>query len=78
MNSTNVISRLTDQPALDAIATPLSGAIRVGYESAGIAGQQAKNAMHSVWLGHRLHPVFTDVPLGAWIRRDSCLTSSRR
>jgi nitrite reductase/ring-hydroxylating ferredoxin subunit/uncharacterized membrane protein len=22
--------------------------------------------MHGVWLGHPLHPVFTDVPLGAW------------
>jgi nitrite reductase/ring-hydroxylating ferredoxin subunit/uncharacterized membrane protein len=22
--------------------------------------------MHGVWLGHPLHPVFTDVPIGAW------------
>jgi nitrite reductase/ring-hydroxylating ferredoxin subunit/uncharacterized membrane protein len=22
--------------------------------------------MHGVWLGHPLHPVFTDLPLGAW------------
>ena len=77
MDSTNAISRLTDQPALDAIATPLSGAIRGAYESAGIAGQQAKNAMHGVWLGHPLHPVFTDVH-SVRGRRDSCLTSSRR
>jgi hypothetical protein len=28
MDSTNALSRLTDQPALDAVATPLSQAIR--------------------------------------------------
>jgi hypothetical protein len=22
--------------------------------------------LHGVWLGHPLHPVFTDLPLGAW------------
>jgi len=33
---------------------------------AGPVGQQAKNAMHGVWLRHPLHPVFTDVPIGAW------------
>ena len=36
------------------------------YDSAGPAGQVAKNAMHGVWLGHPLHPVLTDLPLGAW------------
>src|SRR5438552_12444259 len=66
MDSTNALSRLTDQPVLDDVAAPLSQAIRVAYDSAGPAGQQAKNAMHGVWLGHPLHPVFTDLPLGAW------------
>lgn len=66
MESTNVISRLTDQPVLDAVAEPLSHAIRHAYESAGPAGQRAKNALHGVWLGHPLHPVFTDLPVGAW------------
>jgi nitrite reductase/ring-hydroxylating ferredoxin subunit/uncharacterized membrane protein len=66
MNETNALSRLTDQPVLDAVAAPLSQGIRAVYESAGPAGQRAKNAMHGVWLGHPLHPVFTDLPLGAW------------
>ena len=66
MDSTNALSRLTDQPALDSVATPLSQAIRGAYELAGPAGQRAKNALHGVWLGHPLHPVFTDLPLGAW------------
>ena len=66
MNTTNAIARLTDQPALDKIAQPLSTAVRTAYEAGGAVGQQVKDAMHGVWLGHPLHPVFTDVPLGAW------------
>jgi nitrite reductase/ring-hydroxylating ferredoxin subunit/uncharacterized membrane protein len=29
-------------------------------------GRMAKNALHGVWLGHPIHPVLTDVPIGAW------------
>jgi nitrite reductase/ring-hydroxylating ferredoxin subunit len=66
MDGTNALVAITDQPALDAVAKPLSQAIRNGYRAAGAAGQRAKNAAHGVWLGHPLHPVFTDLPLGAW------------
>jgi len=55
-----------DQPALDRVAEPLSRAVRGAYELAGPGGQRAKNALHGVWLRHPLHPVFTDLPLGAW------------
>jgi nitrite reductase/ring-hydroxylating ferredoxin subunit len=55
-----------ENPAIDQVAEPLSKAIRGAYEAAGPAGQRAKNALHGVWLGHPLHPVFTDVPIGAW------------
>ena len=66
MDGTNALSRLTDQPNLDPVAEPLSRAIRSAYDLAGPVGQQAKNAVHGVWLRHPLHPVFTDVPIGAW------------
>jgi nitrite reductase/ring-hydroxylating ferredoxin subunit len=66
MSTTNALTRLADQPALDGIANRLSGAVREAYEAAGPAGSTAKNAMHGVWLGHPLHPVFTDIPVGAW------------
>jgi nitrite reductase/ring-hydroxylating ferredoxin subunit/uncharacterized membrane protein len=66
MDTANAIARLTDQPALDKIAQPLSKAVRGAYEAGGPVGQRAKDAVHGVWLGHPLHPVFTDVPLGAW------------
>jgi len=60
------LTRITDSPSLDRIAEPLSRGVRGAYQAAGPAGQQAKNAAHGVWLGHPLHPVFTDIPIGAW------------
>jgi nitrite reductase/ring-hydroxylating ferredoxin subunit/uncharacterized membrane protein len=66
MSRTEDLVKAVDFPALDRVAEPLSKAVRGAYESAGPIGQQAKNALHGVWLGHPLHPVFTDVPIGAW------------
>ena len=66
MDGTNLVPRLLDQPALDAIADPLSRAVKGAYAAGGDAGQRAKNFAHGVWLAHPLHPVFTDIPIGAW------------
>jgi nitrite reductase/ring-hydroxylating ferredoxin subunit/uncharacterized membrane protein len=66
MDATNALLKVVDQPALDVVAKPLSQAVRRAYQAGGEAGQRAKNTMHGVWLGHPLHPVFTDLPLGAW------------
>jgi nitrite reductase/ring-hydroxylating ferredoxin subunit/uncharacterized membrane protein len=62
----NTLMQAVDNPAIDRIAEPLGKAIRGAYEAAGPVGQRAKNTVHGVWLGHPLHPVVTDVPLGAW------------
>jgi nitrite reductase/ring-hydroxylating ferredoxin subunit/uncharacterized membrane protein len=66
MGTTNALTLAVDQPALDAIADPLSKAVRGLYEAGGPIGARAKNFLHGVWLEHPLHPVFTDVPVGAW------------
>ena len=29
-------------------------------------GKPIENALHGVWMGHPLHPVLTDIPVGAW------------
>ncbi len=62
----NTLMQAVHNPAIDRVAEPLSKVVRSAYDAAGPAGQRAKNALHGVWLGHPLHPVFTDVPLGAW------------
>ena len=65
MAQTN-LEAVADQPWLDSVGKPLSEAVRALFKNAGPAGQTAKNALHGVWLGHPLHPVLTDVPIGAW------------
>ena len=66
MSSTEDVVKAVDFQALDRVAEPLSKAVRGAYAAAGPAGARAKNTLHGVWLGHPLHPVFTDVPIGAW------------
>jgi nitrite reductase/ring-hydroxylating ferredoxin subunit/uncharacterized membrane protein len=66
MMGTNALIAAADQPALDQIAEPLGQAVRNAFEAGGPVGRQAKDALHGVWLGHPLHPVLTDVPIGAW------------
>jgi nitrite reductase/ring-hydroxylating ferredoxin subunit len=66
MAMTNALIDALDRPALDAAAEPLRDAVRSTYEAAGTPGERLKNALHGVWLQHPLHPVFTDIPIGAW------------
>jgi nitrite reductase/ring-hydroxylating ferredoxin subunit/uncharacterized membrane protein len=44
----------------------LQGAIAAVFQAGGAAGGAVKNALHGTWLGHPLHAVLTDVPVGAW------------
>src|SRR3989475_8305888 len=65
MDTTTALVQMADQPALDVVAEPLADAIKSAYSTAGSAGQSIKKPVHGVWLGHPLHPAFTDIPLGA-------------
>jgi nitrite reductase/ring-hydroxylating ferredoxin subunit/uncharacterized membrane protein len=60
------LDKLGQQAWLDPVAEPLTAAVHQAYEAGGETGRALKNAAHGVWLGHPLHPVFTDVPLGSW------------
>lgn len=60
------LARIAAQPELDEIANPLSDAVRAAYRNAGSIGGALKDALHGVWLNHPLHPVLTDIPIGAW------------
>jgi len=44
-------------PVVKAVRSIVNGALKP---------QQVRDALHGVWLGHPLHPVLTDVPIGAW------------
>ncbi|HVW87535.1 MAG TPA: Rieske 2Fe-2S domain-containing protein, partial [Bryobacteraceae bacterium] len=48
------------------IEEPVQSAVSQAFESAGDAGKKVQNALNGTWLGHPLHPVLTDIPIGAW------------
>jgi nitrite reductase/ring-hydroxylating ferredoxin subunit len=80
MEAKTLLATVADQPALDAIAKPLSRAVRQMYDRGGRVGARAKDEMHGVWLGHPLHPVLTDLPIGAWtaaLAIDACANGDR-
>src|SRR4051812_36562955 len=56
-----VVDRLENASPLD----PVVKAVR-GIVNAALRPQALRDALHGVWLGHPLHPVLTDVPIGMW------------
>src|SRR5918911_3575769 len=57
---------------LDQWGRAVQGSIASAFRWGGSSGQQAKNALNGVWLGHPLHPALTDVPIGAWVTTLVC------
>lgn len=49
-------------------ASPLDPVVNVvrGIVSKALGPQKVRDALHGVWLGHPLHPMLTDVPIGMW------------
>jgi nitrite reductase/ring-hydroxylating ferredoxin subunit/uncharacterized membrane protein len=54
------------QPWLDALGSRLQRAVVATFAAGGKTGRRVRDLLHGTWLGHPLHPVLTDVPLGAW------------
>ena len=59
-----IFNGIARQEWLESASDPLQKAIRSAFP--GEAGRVIKNLLHGTWLGHPLHPVLTDVPVGAW------------
>jgi nitrite reductase/ring-hydroxylating ferredoxin subunit/uncharacterized membrane protein len=57
---------LDRQGVLESAAGVLQPAVKRAFDSLGPARSGIKNFLHGTWLGHPLHPVTTDLPLGAW------------
>jgi nitrite reductase/ring-hydroxylating ferredoxin subunit/uncharacterized membrane protein len=54
------------QTWLDKLASPIQNLLLTFFGRPGQPGRKLKDILNGTWLGHALHPVFTDVPLGAW------------
>ncbi|HZR12925.1 MAG TPA: Rieske 2Fe-2S domain-containing protein [Acidimicrobiia bacterium] len=55
------LHRIENTPALDSAGKALQAAAGPLTRS-----DTTKSALSGTWLGHRLHPLLTDVPIGAW------------
>jgi nitrite reductase/ring-hydroxylating ferredoxin subunit/uncharacterized membrane protein len=62
----DIVNSLTEQEWLDTPAVKLQQLVRDAYRAAGPVGESLKRFLHGSWLGHPLHPVLTDLPVGMW------------
>jgi nitrite reductase/ring-hydroxylating ferredoxin subunit/uncharacterized membrane protein len=66
-----MISRYLDHaikqvPALEESGVNLARTIHEAILSGGEPARRVADFLHGSWLGHPLHPVLTDIPIGAW------------
>lgn len=66
MAENKLITAISEQEWLGEIGEKLRPAVIEAFKSGGKAGTKIKNFLHGTWLGHPLHPIITDVPVGAW------------
>src|ERR1700686_944641 len=63
----HVVNRFIDrQRWLEPVADFIQKIVAGSYKILGNPGHALKTFMNGTWLGHPLHPVLTDIPLGAW------------
>jgi nitrite reductase/ring-hydroxylating ferredoxin subunit/uncharacterized membrane protein len=60
MGAETIINAIAKQDWLEEVADPLQKLVRESLP------RELKNLLHGTWLGHPLHPVLTDIPIGAW------------
>jgi nitrite reductase/ring-hydroxylating ferredoxin subunit/uncharacterized membrane protein len=54
------------QDWLEPIESGAQKAVAAAFRSAPEGGRHIRNFLHGTWLGHPVHAMLTDVPLGAW------------
>src|SRR3984893_6319751 len=63
----HIVNRFIDrQRWLGPVADCLQKVVACDYKALGKTGRDVKTLATGTWLGHPLHPVLTDIPLGAW------------
>jgi nitrite reductase/ring-hydroxylating ferredoxin subunit/uncharacterized membrane protein len=61
------IARIVENQAwLDTLGTPIQSWLLKFFGQPGQPNRRIKDLLNGTWLGHALHPVFTDIPIGAW------------
>jgi nitrite reductase/ring-hydroxylating ferredoxin subunit len=60
MSLMGILDRLADVTAFDKVIEPTRRVVQA-------APQGVKDFLHGTWLGHPLHPVLVQVPVGSWL-----------
>jgi nitrite reductase/ring-hydroxylating ferredoxin subunit/uncharacterized membrane protein len=63
MRGNDLIKAIERQDFLDQAGDTIQPVIANLFKT---AGQDVKNFLHGIWLGHPIHPALSDVPLGSW------------
>lgn len=65
--ATGIAQEIIDrQQWIDELSDKIQPLVNNAFSSGGEAGRVVKDFLNGVWLGHPLHPVITDVPVGGW------------
>src|SRR5215203_4772052 len=62
MSLMGFLDRLADVTAFDKVIEPARRAVNTVLRP-----QELKDLLHGTWLGHSLHPVLVQVPVGTWV-----------
>jgi nitrite reductase/ring-hydroxylating ferredoxin subunit len=62
MGLMGILDRVADVAAFDKAIEPARRAVQ-----AALRPQALKDLLHGTWLGHTLHPVLVQVPVGSWL-----------
>src|SRR3954467_12415278 len=62
MSLMGILERVSDSSGLDKVVDPARKAVL-----AALRPPAFKDFLHGTWLGHPLHPVLVQVPVGAWL-----------
>lgn len=66
MSTSLPVKVIEKQQWLEPIADRLQSNIAAALDDGGSIGPAAADILHGTWLGHPLHAVLTDVPIGSW------------
>jgi len=64
--SIGLTSEIAKQEWLKPAEDGLQKLLHRSFQSGGESGLKLKDLLHGTWIGHPLHVILTDIPLGAW------------
>ena len=66
MSAEESVDFLERQTWLEPLESGLQKGVAEVFARSGTSGRQLQNFLHGTWLGHPLHAILTDIPVGAW------------